>query len=132
LPPPHSPPQRGGDEVRGGGVHAASLGMTTPHAPLQQPTRAPELVAVRNTFRPARGESAAFTLYAPAGHAAARIYDRSGKIVRRVWSGAVAGDRLELFWDGMTDGGGIAVAGVYLFAAEGPGWNVREKIILQR
>jgi hypothetical protein len=89
--------------------------------PVQPPT--PSLTFERARPNPvslSASTTLSFTIDAGA-NAALDVLDLRGRIVRHVWSGTGTGDAQIATWDGHTDQGFIAPAGVYFARLEGPG-----------
>lgn len=60
------------------------------------------------------------------------VYDVSGRRVRILWSGAMPGTRLRLDWDGRTDAGPTAPAGVYFVRAQIGRRSLAQKLLWMR
>lgn len=68
----------------------------------------------KNKFNPSKGESATVTFYnTEAGFITARVFDRSGRVVRNLLSGHFNPGDVSLKWDGKDDGGQSVSAGMY-------------------
>ena len=72
----------------------------------------------------------AFTIAAGA-NAALDVLDMRGRLVRRVWSGIGTGDSQVASWDGRTDQGYVAPAGVYFARLEGPGGQSSQQKLIR-
>lgn len=108
----------------------------TMEPPNTDPNDAPEIaggspaalaLAVRgNPFRAAT--SLDVTLPA-AGPARLRLFDVSGRLVRTLWSGALPVGARTFAWDGRTDGGFAAPAGIYFARLDAPGGRRAAKLV---
>ena len=76
------------------------------------------------------GTTLSFTL-APGEHASVVVLDLRGRPVRRLWTGIGTGDSQSAAWDGRSDQGWIAPAGVYFARVEGEaGRSSEQKLII--
>jgi hypothetical protein len=66
------------------------------------------------------------------GAIAVRLYDRRGNLVRELSAYAGGAGPVTIAWDGLTDAGVPAPAGVYLAVATGPGVSSRTRIAVAR
>ncbi|MDZ4806444.1 MAG: FlgD immunoglobulin-like domain containing protein, partial [Candidatus Eisenbacteria bacterium] len=57
------------------------------------------------------------------------IYDITGRLVRRMTHGRLPAGPHRLDWDGRTESGGTATAGVYLVRLEAAGGRVEGKVV---
>jgi flagellar basal-body rod modification protein FlgD len=62
-----------------------------------------------------------FTLGGPGGDAKVSVYDRSGRLVRRVFAGALGAGRNVVYWDGRDGNGDTVPSGVYVVTVEAGG-----------
>jgi ligand-binding sensor domain-containing protein len=73
-----------------------------------------------------------FNLETPEG-ARVFVYDRSGRLVRRVFDGALAAGKNVVYWDGRDGRGDVAPSGLYLVAVEVAGKSdVRSVAVVNR
>lgn len=78
---------------------------------------------------PFRG-AARLSFYLPeAGEVALRIYDLSGRLVRTMVDGAVTAGVQEVVWDGATDAGRRAGAGLYFYVLESAQGRLARKLV---
>ena len=108
-----------------------------------EPPLSPDIARFRlgpvipNPFRAAGGLTPVEVgLDVPAQSAAAvvslRIYDVAGRLARLVHEGPLAAGHYRFRWDGRDTAGRLLPAGVYFLAAEGPGFDASEKLVLVR
>jgi hypothetical protein len=67
-----------------------------------------------------------------AGEVTIRVFDVTGRAVRSLHRGALAGGRFEVTWDGTDDGGRPAASGVYFLRAETPAGVATRRAVLVR
>jgi hypothetical protein len=84
-----------------------------------------------NPFGAASQTVIAFDARQGGGHAAVRIYDVAGRLVRAL-GGAVVAGRNTLAWDGRDAGGAPVGAGVYVYRLEAPGFQAARRMVLLR
>jgi hypothetical protein len=85
-----------------------------------------DAMASPNPFR--RSTSIAFELVRP-GRVDLAVFDVTGRRVVRVRSGRLDAGRRSLVWEGRTDAGSPAPAGVYAWVLSGAGWRETGKIV---
>jgi len=85
-----------------------------------------------NPFNPATTIRVDFEEGAAGGEAEIVVYGVDGRLVRRLYRGSVAGDRLEVAWDGRNDGGSPAGSGVYFYSVRRGGILETGKMIMLR
>lgn len=71
-----------------------------------------------------------FTLPAGGADVELSLYDLSGRRVRRLAAGALAGGLHEVTWDGRADDGQAAPGGVYVYRLAGAGIDLARKLVL--
>lgn len=71
-----------------------------------------------------------FTLPAGGADVELALYDLSGRRVRRLAAGALAGGPHEVTWDGRADDGQAAPGGVYVYRLAGSGIDLSRKLVL--
>ncbi len=108
----------------------------TMEPPNTDPNDAPEIaggspaalaLAVRgNPFRAATSLDVSLPA---AGPARLRLFDVSGRLVRTLWSGALPAGARTFAWDGRTDGGSAAPAGIYFARLDAPGGRRAAKLV---
>ena len=60
------------------------------------------------------------------------IFDCNGRVVRRLKSGPIAAGQHEFEWDGRTEAGAAAAAGVYYSTFNGSAMRQSQKLVLLR
>ncbi len=86
----------------------------------------------RGYVEPGSG-SARIEVYAmESGQVSVRVYNRSGQVVRELFSYATDKGIVEFTWDGLTSAGSPAAPGVYLLVVDGPGVHAKEKLAVVR
>lgn len=71
-----------------------------------------------------------FTLPAGGAEVELALYDLSGRVVRHLAAGALAGGPHEVTWDGRADDGQAAPGGVYVYRLAGAGIDLSRKLVL--
>ncbi len=71
-----------------------------------------------------------FTLPAGGADVELALYDLSGRVVRHLAAGALAGGLHEVAWDGRADDGQAAPGGVYVYRLAGTGIDLSRKLVL--
>ena len=61
-----------------------------------------------------------------------RVYDLAGRLVRRIPGGRLEAGEHAIDWDGRTDGGNAAPAGIYFVRLEAGGQRVVNKVVKAR
>lgn len=77
-------------------------------------------------------EPAIFRLSGVHGPATARVYTRTGAVVRQLWSGEAPEAGIELRWDGRDESGLPVASGLYEIVVQSPGRMDREQAIVRR
>jgi len=85
-----------------------------------------------NPFNPSTTISATLGAEDRARSVDVRIYAADGSVVRRLFSGIVAGREFSVAWDGRRDGGGAAASGVYFYRIISEGSAFTGKMLLLR
>jgi hypothetical protein len=78
----------------------------------------------------ADGTTLSFTL-AAGEQASLVVLDLRGRTVRRLWSGVGTGDAQVALWDGRSDEGWVAPAGVYFARVEGEAGRTSERKLIR-
>jgi hypothetical protein len=83
-----------------------------------------------NPFNPATTIRVDFEEGTAGDEAEISVYGADGRLVRRLYRGGVAGDRLEVAWDGRNDGGSPVGSGVYFYSVRRGGILGTGKMIM--
>jgi len=96
------------------------------------PTGAPRVLSLRsrpNPFQTTTQIDLRVAGRAPAGRWALRLYDLNGRLVRTLLEGAPWRSTI-VRWDGVTESGARAAAGVYYYRLEGPNLRLGRRLLL--
>jgi flagellar hook assembly protein FlgD len=66
---------------------------------------------------------------ARAGHVTARVYDVTGKLVRTLADGTLGDGRHSLRWNGTSDNGACAAAGIYFVTLDSPDGRASTRLV---
>jgi hypothetical protein len=88
------------------------------------------MTPVPNPFNPRTNIQIEFAADSQPSSILVRIFDASGRLVRRLYSGPAAEPRLNLPWDGRNENGAAASGGVYYARTDFPGGHCATKLML--
>jgi hypothetical protein len=83
---------------------------------------------VPNPFNPTT--TIRFDVPAAGGRVTLQVYDVSGRLVRTLVNGPVAGGQKSVTWDGLNEAGNPLATGLYLYRLKGPGFEQTRKMVL--
>jgi len=102
--------------------------MTELAAPVQASTV--RMTPTPNPFNPRTNIELEFGGDARPSNVLVRIFDASGRLVRRLYNGPAADQRLSLPWDGRNENGAVASGGVYYARTDFTGGHCTTKLLL--